>query len=336
MHMTLNSMEDRKSILGVMLLCFIMAPVVPLDLSQYENELNMDSSSYRFDSEGEAEGYIYQRDKRSLRIIDTSKHISYDPVLYEEKSIPLIDMDYEAETGYITFDLDGMPAYLILGDNFLVVSCKNSRNSMTRSTEPEYKVNKNFFDACVSRGREIFTYSMGNGIRNVISSSFYTEQYEGHQIQYSGYNLDILYSGVMDGMHINPYCFPWVENAEGPGEGEWIEFELESPQNETYILNGFVDAIRPNLFKDNSRIKTAKIIGTTTKHTIIEQTVTFEDFVYFKTVKFPEPVNKFRIVIQSIYPGAKWEDTAISAVLFPDVYNERDKRRDAQQRKLQQ
>lgn len=116
---------------------------------------------------------------------------------------------------------------------------------------------------------------------------------------------------------INPYCFPWVENAKDSGIGEWIEFDLSSPQSITYILNGFVDGNRMHLYKANSRIKEAKFTGWTEICKEIKQNVHFEDFVYFKTVQFAEPVTKFRITIKETYPGEKWQDTAISAVMFP-------------------
>ena len=47
--------------------------------------------------------------------------------------------------------------------------------------------------------------------------------------------------------------------------------------------------------------------------------VRFEDFVYFRTIVFAEPVERVRITIQSVYEGDKWQDTAISAIMFPET-----------------
>lgn len=157
-------------------------------------------------------------------------------------------------------------------------------------------------------------------IKNVNSSSHLIETRYGIEFDYSGLNLDsFLYEikGYWGQHFINPYCFPWVENANGPGIGEWIEFELYTPQTITYILNGFVDGHRMHLYKANSRLKEAEFIGWTESGKEIKQNVHFEDFVYFKTVQFSEPVTKFRITIKEVYPGEKWQDTCISAVMFP-------------------
>ena len=53
-----------------------------------------------------------------------------------------------------------------------------------------------------------------------------------------------------------------------------------------------------HLYKANSRIKEAEFTGWTENGKEIKQNVHnvhFEDFVYFKTVQFAEPVTKFRI-----------------------------------------
>lgn len=163
------------------------------------------------------------------------------------------------------------------------------------------------------------TTAYNNFIENVKSSSHLVEMSKGIEFDYSGNNLDwfLLRDGEWPQDEINPYCFPWVENVEGPGIGEWIEFELNTPQTITYILNGFVDANRMHLYKSNSRIKEAVFTGWTESGKEIKQNVHFEDFVYFKTVQFSEPVTKFRITIKETYAGEKWQDTCISAVMFP-------------------
>lgn len=156
-------------------------------------------------------------------------------------------------------------------------------------------------------------------INNVKSSTHLIETSHGIEFDYSGICLDwyLDHDGEWPADEINPYCFPWVENAADSGIGEWIEFDLSSPQSTTYILNGFVDGNRMHLYKANSRMKEAEVTGWTESGKEIKQNVHFEDFVYFKTVQFSEPVTKFRITIKETYPGEKWQDTAISAVMFP-------------------
>lgn len=164
-----------------------------------------------------------------------------------------------------------------------------------------------------------YNTAYNNIIQNVYSSSHLVEISKGIEIDYSGISLDwyILRDWEWPQDEINPFCFPWVENITGPGIDEWVEFELNTPQTITYILNGFVDGNRMHLYKANSRMKEAEITGWSENGKEIKQNVYFEDFVYFKTIQFSEPVTKFRITIKEAYPGDKWQDTCISAVMFP-------------------
>ena len=180
-----------------------------------------------------------------------------------------------------------------------------------------------YFDGNYKQGlkaKEPFTKVYNDIIKKVNSSSHLVETNNKIEFNYSGISLDwfIIHSGgEMARDEINPYCFPWVEDIEGPGIGEWVEFELNTPQTITYILNGFVDGNRMHLYKANSRMKEAEITGCSENGKEIKQNVHFEDFVYFKTVQFSEPVIKFRITIKEAYSGDKWQDTCISAVMFP-------------------
>ncbi len=187
--------------------------------------------------------------------------------------------------------------------------------------EEKFKKNLSFYEKCEKETKVLYHGRVYNDVFvDVKSSSHLVEDNRGIKIDYCGKNLDwyITKRGRELATDIlNEYCFPWVENADGPGVGEWIEFELNSPQSITYILNGFVDGHRMHLYKANSRLKEAEITGWTENGKEIKQNVHFEDFVYFKTVQFSEPVIKFRITIKEAYPGDKWQDTCISAVMFP-------------------
>ena len=155
-------------------------------------------------------------------------------------------------------------------------------------------------------------------IKKMTMSSFMSETVKGVIFPYNGSDFEVYMLHDKVGSSLNPYAIPWVENVEGGGIGEWIEVEPEKEQRICYILNGFVDASRPHLYKMNSRIKEALVTGTTAKGKELTQTVYFEDFAYFKTIQFTKPVVKIRITIQDVYPGSKWQDTAISAVMFPN------------------
>lgn len=263
-------------------------------------------------------GLEYQRVGNEIRICDMEKILSYDPFITAETTIQYSRLWLDTSTYYLQTKIEGVPARIVLGDEYLFVSAIGRGISMTSPDGvPEWKTDKNFFDRYLFNGSPTENFAVSNVVSKVRVSSFLSETNDNHVFQYNGYNIEkyIIWNVFLD--QINPYCFPWVENAAGGGIGEWIELELDSPQSTMYVLNGFVDGTRPHLYKMNSRMQTALVEGTTADGKKISQTVHFEDFVYFRTIVFAEPVERVRITIQSVYEGAKWQDTAISAIMFP-------------------
>ena len=265
-------------------------------------------------------GLEYQRVGNKIRICNMGKIFSYDPFLTEETTIPYSQLRLDTSTYYLQTEIEGVPARIVLGDEYLFVSANERGISMTSPDGiPEWKTDKEFFNKYLFKGSPTENFSVSNVVKKVTASSFLSETNNNHVFQYNGYNIEkyIIWNEFLH--QINPYCFPWVENAAGGGIGEWIELELDSPQNTMYVLNGFVDGTRPHLYKMNSRMQTALVEGTTVRRKKISQTVRFEDFVYFRTIVFAEPVERIRITIQSVYEGDKWQDTAISAIMFPET-----------------
>ncbi|MGI0529097.1 NADase-type glycan-binding domain-containing protein [Treponema socranskii] len=265
-------------------------------------------------------GLEYQRVGNKIRICNMGKIFSYDPFLTEETTIPYSQLRLDTSTYYLQTEIEGVPARIVLGDEYLFVSANKPGISMTSPDGiPEWKTDKDFFDRYLFKGSPTENFAVSNVVKKVTVSSFLSETNNNHVFQYNGYNIEkyIIWNEFLH--QINPYCFPWVENATGGGIGEWIELELDSPQNTMYVLNGFVDGTRPHLYKMNSRMQTALVEGTTVRGKKISQTVRFEDFVYFRTIVFAEPVERVCITIQSVYEGNKWQDTAISAIMFPET-----------------
>ena len=265
-------------------------------------------------------GFEYQRVGNKIRICNMGKIFSYDPFLTEETTIPYSQLRLDTSTYYLQTEIEGVPARIVLGDEYLFVSANKPGISMTSPDGiPEWKTDKDFFDRYLFKGSPTENFAVSNVVKKVTVSSFLSETNNNHVFQYNGYNIEkyIIWNEFLH--QINPYCFPWVENATGGGIGEWIELELDSPQNTMYVLNGFVDGTRPHLYKMNSRMQTALVEGTTVRGKKISQTVRFEDFVYFRTIVFAEPVERVCITIQSVYEGNKWQDTAISAIMFPET-----------------
>ncbi|MGI5077824.1 NADase-type glycan-binding domain-containing protein [Treponema maltophilum] len=276
----------------------------------------------------EGVGMRYKRIGKEIRVYDVGKVFShaspvYDPVTYEplidEKIITYNQLQFDTKTHYLQTKIEGVPALIVLGDEYLFVSANKPGISMTSPDGiPEWKTDKKFFERRLIDGVPVDHLPVSDVVKKVTVSSFLSETNDNHVFEYNGYNIETYIMWDMFICEVNPYCFPWVENAAGGGIGEWIELKLDSPQNAMYVLNGFVDGTRPHLYKMNSRMQTALVEGTTVSGKKISQTVRFEDFVYFRTIVFVEPVERIRITIQSVYEGDKWQDTAISAIMFPE------------------
>ena len=271
----------------------------------------------------EGVGMQYKRIGNKIRIYDIKavylpNSIVYD-IVTEEKFITYDQLSFNKTTHYLQTNIEGVPARIVLGDEYLFVSANERGISMTSPDGiPNWKTDKNFFQQRLINGVPVDHRPVSDVVKKVSVSSFLSETNDNHVFEYNGYNIETYIMWDMFICEVNPYCFPWVENAAGGGIGEWIELELDSPQNAMYVLNGFVDGIRPHLYKMNSRMQTALVEGTTVSGKKISQTVRFEDFVYFRTIVFVEPVERIRITIQSVYEGDKWQDTAISAIMFPE------------------
>ena len=106
---------------------------------------------------------------------------------------------------------------------------------------------------------------------------------------------------------------PWEEGVEGDGIGEQITYEPESGTKlqviRIYPGNGRSD----KAFQENNRPKaiTLEIDGK-------KQALNFDDAGHFYTFSSKKPVTakQVKLIIDSVYPGSKWQDTCISEVEF--------------------
>ncbi|MEP2773511.1 MAG: hypothetical protein ABJH05_15270 [Fulvivirga sp.] len=131
--------------------------------------------------------------------------------------------------------------------------------------------------------------------------------------------------------HDLSYETAWVEGVSGYGVGEYIEyhFKPENPRiTEIIIVNGYVKS--DNAWKNNSRVKKLKVYIDNKQHAILaledskaEQHFKVdpvgygdrEDFELLK--KKPGFTMKFEIL--EVYPGLKWDDTAITEIYFDGI-----------------
>ena len=114
---------------------------------------------------------------------------------------------------------------------------------------------------------------------------------------------------------------PWVEGKKGDGIGEYVEFDIPSglPYVDIRILNGYVDPLKPHLYKENNRIKKA-LIETDTEG---KKEITFEDVPEFTQIALPYKTRHFKLTILEVYKGSKYQDTCITAIETGVVQSEK-------------
>lgn len=162
-------------------------------------------------------------------------------------------------------------------------------------------------DYSISRSPDFGTADSGtenspvsaNAVESVTASSFLEEPQ---------YGLVHNASNLMDG----DLSTAWVESADGQGEGEAVTLKL----NGTYKISGFIIHAgyqkNEDIYLKNS--KPAKI-------TVLFSDGTSQDVGLFningpQKITFRTAVNtsSMRIVIDSVYPGTKYQDTAVSEI----------------------
>lgn len=118
----------------------------------------------------------------------------------------------------------------------------------------------------------------------------------------------------------------WVEGEKGNGEGEFLEyfFKNESPRiTQAIIINGYVKT--PKLWTENNRVKDLNLYVNGEFYATLQ----LKDVQSEQIFKFPTLGRRadgkdliLKFVIKGVYPGAKYNDTAITEIYFQgmDVY----------------
>lgn len=114
----------------------------------------------------------------------------------------------------------------------------------------------------------------------------------------------------------------WVEGADGYGEGEYLEFSFD-PQcwkfDEIHIINGY--AKTQKAWDENSRVKKLKVYYNDNPIAVLNlDDVRGEQLFKVGLVGPKNPKNgvnwRVRFEILEVYPGTKYEDTAMTEILF--------------------
>lgn len=106
----------------------------------------------------------------------------------------------------------------------------------------------------------------------------------------------------------------WVEGVKGDGINEYIVVNLSKPTTliKLSIINGFA---HKKYWAMNNRVRQLHI-GPMSGHG--GETITLEDSMKPQEVTLAKPLKimQIKFTIKSIYPGSKWQDTALSEITF--------------------
>ncbi|WP_258097890.1 NADase-type glycan-binding domain-containing protein [Marinoscillum pacificum] len=128
--------------------------------------------------------------------------------------------------------------------------------------------------------------------------------------------------------HDLSYETAWVEGVSGYGIGEYIEYHVK-PENpritKIIIVNGYVKS--DNAWKNNSRVKRLKMYLDDKPYADLEledskaeqhfkvEAIGYSDRENFTILK-QKPGFTLKFEITEVYPGLKWDDTAITEIYF--------------------
>jgi len=119
----------------------------------------------------------------------------------------------------------------------------------------------------------------------------------------------------------------WVEGVGGYGQGEWLFFNLSEKNkfDKTWLFylekfgirNGYTKS--KELYRKNNRVKTAIIeFSDGTRREIELKDI---DEVQWFDLSPPVKTGSFKLIIQSVYPGSRCDDTCISDIFFRGTYS---------------
>ena len=164
-------------------------------------------------------------------------------------------------------------------------------------------------------------HNNGDKIKNYKASSYLKEG----KTSYVPENTARIYALAANYKQVNFWSNqirPWVEGKKDDGIGESFEFDMAYSPREPWdirILNGYVDPLKPHLFKENNRIKKA-LLETDTG---IKKEVEFRDEVEFTQIILPDDVKHVKLTILEVYKGTKYQDTCITSVEVNEKANDK-------------
>lgn len=143
-------------------------------------------------------------------------------------------------------------------------------------------------------------------VLNPQTTSSLTETLRGEKITYPAENLNI-----------ENLALSWVEGVDGFGKGEVISFKNRiNGSRRIYIINGFFSPDKPSLFYENNRIKDLTVRCYKDNEVVAIVHKTLKDTGKMQVIEFSERYEKFDFLIEDVYQGRKYNDTALTGIFL--------------------
>jgi hypothetical protein len=177
-----------------------------------------------------------------------------------------------------------------------------------------------FLGGMITEYEEYYDQFYGHQMRDVektSSSPFLKETAGGKVTEYGPENLFRRFL-PLQARESNLECWdatraPWAEGEAGSGIGANITINFKEPVKSLSVLNGFVDIFRKHLYRQNNRVAVLKVVDLDNNK---EYEMKFEDIVYYNTQAFEKETCNIKLVIMSVYPGTKYDDTCITQIRY--------------------
>lgn len=215
-----------------------------------------------------------------------------------------ISLDYEVTEKKYTYTLKKENAYLIADlksdeeNNKLYIFSSDAKHLLM------YDYNQKKTIICTRRGTHTTEPWIWSGF-HYKATSHLTEVLNGKEVIYKAENLstwDLTKS--------------WVEGVEGFGIGESVSFlNVGDGSRRIYIINGFFSPEKPSLFYDNARVKRLLIHCFDRDENLVNvEERELNDTGEMQVLEFSKRYDSFQFIIKEVYPGRKYEDTAITGI----------------------
>jgi hypothetical protein len=189
----------------------------------------------------------------------------------------------EHGSGIRRIDFDGKTAYILQSQDVLCFMYNDYAWTGLRYVE--------------NRGRDYYAW-VGPADRGYTASSYLTEgdkKYEARNL--ARVRLEN----------------PWVEGVRGPGIGQYIDAAWGSERSGVILVNGYISARNPGLYRANNRVK--RLLAYPVGERNRGEELTLADTPEPQFFRLGFNASRIRFEILEVYAGERYDDTCLSMLI---------------------